>query len=368
MVFLFWRVFMYFGNIAVRGWFRLVLTGGVVHLKKRGVMLALFVLIILAVVWFYPGQSSNQPLKIYVIFQEDESRILLEKFKKETGIPYEVIRMSGGEASYHLLSMNKTGIDVVLGGPADLHEQLKNSGKLIRYAPRQSDQIPDKYKDRSSYWTGMYMGPLAIGVNEQVWQQDPQLASLPLPERYEDLLRPELAGKIEIPDPETSGTGYTLLASIAQERGEDQAIKLVQSLKQQCATTTFSGISSAQRLAQGEVAAVVSFMGDQLRFRNSGYAIHSAIPPQAGWEVGAVSILKNSDNKAGAKKLVYFVLSRSAQTDYMNSAFSFPVLPDIKAHPLLAAVDLDQLLPTYRFDIAAEHREQLLGKWREAGE
>ncbi|AZS14279.1 extracellular solute-binding protein [Paenibacillus lutimineralis] len=333
-------------------------------MKKRGMIVVLIVLTVAAIVRLYPGQQSSQPLKVYVIFQEDESRILLEKFKKETGVSYEVIRMSGGEASYHLLTMNKTGIDVVLGGPADLHEQLKNNGKLISYSPRLSDQVPDKYKDRQGYWTGMYMGPLAIGVNEQVWKRDPQLADLPLPERYEDLLRPELKGKIEIPDPETSGTGYTLLASLAQERGEDQAIELVHALKQQSATTTFSGISSAQRLAQGEVAAVVSFMGDQLRFRNSGYAIYSEVPPQAGWEIGAVSILKSGNNKAAAKKLADFVLSRSAQTDYMNSAFSFPVLPHIQVHPLLTSVNLDLLLPTYRFDTAAEHREQLLTKWR----
>ncbi|NWL86998.1 hypothetical protein DMN77_05220 [Paenibacillus sp. 79R4] len=333
-------------------------------MKKKGLIVVLIALTVAVIVMLYPGQQSSQPLKVYVIFQEDESRILLEKFKKETGVSYEVIRMSGGEASYHLLTMNKTGIDVVLGGPADLHEQLKNSGKLIRYSPRLSDQVPDKYKDRQGYWTGMYMGPLAIGVNEQVWKQDPLLADLPLPERYEDLLRPELKGKIEIPDPETSGTGYTLLASLAQERGEDQAIALVHALKQQSATTTFSGISSAQRLAQGEVAAVVSFMGDQLRFRNSGYAIHSEVPPQAGWEIGAVSILKNGNNKAAARKLADFVLSRSAQTDYMNSAFSFPVLPNIQVHPLLTSVNLELLLPTYRFDMAAEHREQLLAKWR----
>lgn len=333
-------------------------------MKKKGLIVVLIALTVAVIVMLYPEQQSSQPLKVYVIFQEDESRILLEKFKKETGVSYEVIRMSGGEASYHLLTMNKTGIDVVLGGPADLHEQLKNSGKLIRYSPRLSDQVPDKYKDRQGYWTGMYMGPLAIGVNEQVWKQDPLLADLPLPERYEDLLRPELKGKIEIPDPETSGTGYTLLASLAQERGEDQAIALVHALKQQSATTTFSGISSAQRLAQGEVAAVVSFMGDQLRFRNSGYAIHSEVPPQAGWEIGAVSILKNGNNKAAARKLADFVLSRSAQTDYMNSAFSFPVLPNIQVHPLLTSVNLELLLPTYRFDMAAEHREQLLAKWR----
>ncbi|GGH31538.1 extracellular solute-binding protein [Paenibacillus segetis] len=338
-------------------------------MRKRGmIILLVMVAVVLALISLYPGQQSNQPLKVYVVFQEDEARILLEKFKKETGVPYEVIRMSGGEASYHLLSMNKTGIDVVLGGPADLHEQLKSSGKLIRYSSRMSDQIPEVYKDKSGYWTGMYMGALAIGVNKQVWEQDPLLASLPLPERYEDLLRPELKGKIEIPDPETSGTGYTVLASLAQERGEDEAITLMHALKLQSSSTTFSGISSAQRLAVGEVAAVVSFMGDQLRFTNSGYAIYSAIPPQAGWEVGAVSILKSGDNKAAAKKLVDFVLSKNAQTDYMNSAFSLPVISNIKVHPLLASVKLEKLLTSYRFDLAAEHREELLAKWREVNE
>ncbi|HEY2493273.1 MAG TPA: extracellular solute-binding protein [Paenibacillus sp.] len=337
-------------------------------MRNRGIIIVVVMVavLILISIYIYPGQQSNQPLTVYVIFQEDEARILLEKFKKETGQSYEVIRMSGGEASYHLLSMNKTGIDVVLGGPADLHEQLKSNGKLVRYSSRMSDQVPEIYKDKFGYWTGMYMGALAIGINEQIWKQDSQLAALPLPERYEDLLRPELKGKIEIPDPETSGTGYTLLASLAQERGETKAVELMHALKRQSSTTTFSGISSAQRLAVGEVAAVISFMGDQLRFTNSGYSIHSSIPPQAGWEIGAVSILKSGDNKAAAKQLVDFVLSKDAQTDYMNSAFSFPVIPNIKTHPLLASVKLERLLTTYRFDIAAAHREDLLGRWREA--
>ncbi|MNN30503.1 Iron uptake protein A2 precursor [compost metagenome] len=273
--------------------------------------------------------------------------------------------MSSGEAIYHLLEMNTSGIDVVLGGPADLHEQLKSNGKLLRYSPRTSDKISDAYKDSSGYWTGMYMGGLAIGVNEQVWKNDPSLASLPFPESYEDLLQPELKGKIEIPDPETSGTGYTLLASLAQERGEEEALQLMYELKKQSSTTTFSGISSAQRLAVGEVAAVVSFLGDQLRFANSGYSIHSSIPPQAGWEVGGVSILKSSTNKAAAKKLLDYVLSKDAQTTYMNSAFSLPVIPGIKANPLLESVQMENLLKTYSFDIAAAKHDELISRWRE---
>ncbi|CAG7608697.1 hypothetical protein PAESOLCIP111_01090 [Paenibacillus solanacearum] len=313
---------------------------------------------------FFTGPKNNQTLKVYLIFQEDEGRVLLEKFKKETGQPYEMIRMSSGEASYHLLSMNKTGPDVVLGGSADLHEHLKNSGKLIRYVSVQQKEIPAQYKDKEGYWTGMYMGALAIGVNRKVWQQDPQLSPLPQPRRLEDLLRPELKGKIDIPDPETSGTGYTLLASLAQQRGEDEAVRLMQALKKQSASTAFAGITSAQRLAVGDAAAVVNFLGDQLRFTNSGYDIDSYIPPQAGWEIGAVSILKNGGNAEAAKKLVDFVLSRNVQTDYMNVAFSFPVLPGIAPNALLAHVKLENLLHSYRFDVAARQRETLLGKWK----
>lgn len=335
--------------------------------KKGIIILALLACVFIGYP-FYTAQTSSQPLKVYVVFQEDEGRALLEKFKKSTDQSYEMIRMSSGEASYHLIAMNKSGIDVVLGGPADLHEQLKNNGKPLRYASPMRDNIPAQYKDKDGYWTGIYMGALSIGVNQTIWRQDAQLASLPLPQRYEDLLRPELKGKIEIPDPETSGTGYTLLASLAQQRGEDEAVRLMLELKKQSSSTTFSGITSAQRLAVGDVAAVVSFLGDQLRFTNSGYDIRSYIPPQAGWEIGAVSVLKGGNNADAAKKLIDFVLSREVQTDYMNTAFSFPVQPGITVHPLLSPVKLENLLATYRFDVAAQHRESLLGKWRSAKE
>lgn len=333
---------------------------------KKGLLALAAVCLLLFGIRFTGEKRSSQPLKVYVIFQEDEGRILLETFKKKTDQPYEITRMSSGEANYHLLTLGKTGIDVVLGGPADLHEQLKNKSKSLRYLSPAAGRIPAEYRDSDGYWTGMYMGALSIGVNRAVWQQDPRLAALPIPQRYEDLLRPELKGKIEIPDPETSGTGYTLLASLAQERGDREAIALMQALKKQSASTTFAGITSAQRLAEGEVAAVVCFLGDQLRFRNSGYSISSFIPPQAGWEIGAISILKGGNNTASSKRLVDFMLSREVQTAYMNTAFSFPVIPDIPVNPLLAPVKLENLFGAYRFDLAAEHREQLLSRWRAA--
>ncbi|KRE97718.1 hypothetical protein ASG89_29375 [Paenibacillus sp. Soil766] len=311
-------------------------------------------------------KKSNQPLKVIVIFHEDVGKFLLETFKEKADQPYDIIRMSSGEASYNLLTLGKTGIDVVLGGPADLHEQLKNKSKSLRYSSASAGSIPSKYKDAKGYWTGMYMGALAIGVNQTVWQQDPQLAALPLPQQYEDLLRPELKGKIEIPDPETSGTGYTLLASVAQQRGDRAAIDLMQALKKQSASMTFAGNTSAQHLAEGGLAAAVSFLSDQLRFKNSGYNISSFIPPQAGWEIGAISILKGGNNPAAAKQLVDFMLSKETQTDYMNTAFSFPLVPNILVNPLLAPVKLENLLAAYRFDLAAQQHEKLLNQWREA--
>jgi len=308
-------------------------------------------------------QRNNTPIKVLVIFQEDEARILLEKFKQKTGQSYELIRMSSGEANYHLLTNNLSQVDVIIGGPADLHEQLKQYNKLLKYSPKKSDMIPDIYKDPDKFWTGMYMGPLSIGVNTEAWNNDPQLKYLPYPSTYEELLIPELKGRIDLPNPETSGTGYTLLASLEQERGEEEALILMNKLMEQSSTTTFSGITSAQRLAMGEATAAISFLGDQLRYTNSGYSIHSSIPPQAGWEIGAVSILRQTSNKKIAKQLIEFVLDTEAQTYYMNTAFSYPVEPNIEVNSLLSALNLDNMLESYSFSEAAQKRNILLEKW-----
>lgn len=337
------------------------------QMRKRGVIIGIVVIVIIFVFAYVMNsnkKNTNSPIKVLVIFQEDEARILLEKFKQKTGQSYEMIRMSSGEALYQLLTLNQSNIDVVLGGPADLHEQLKNNNKLLKYAPKNSDLIPDYYKDKQKFWTGMYMGPLSIGINTEKWDQDEALKDIPYPVKYEDLLIPQLKGKVDIPNPETSGTGYTLLASLEQERGSDDAISLLYKLKQQSASTNFSGITSAQRLAMGEVTTAISFLGDQLRFSNSGYSILSTIPPQAGWEIGAVSILRANANRAAAKQLVDFVLSSDAQTYYMNTAFSLPVEPNIEVNQLLKSVVKENLLVNYRFDLAADRRDALLLKWK----
>jgi len=324
------------------------------------------IIVIGIVSWLVLHDRPNhmQPLKVLVIFQEDEARILLEKFKQQENQPYEMIRMASGEASYQLLTMNQSDIDVVLGGPADLHEQLKLNNKLLKYAPKNSDQIADAYKDDDKYWTGIYTGPLAIGINIEAWEQDEELSSLPYPETYEDLLIEPLRGKLDIPNPETSGTGYTLLASLEQERGMDEAIELLYKLKKHSRAVHFSGITSAQRLAMGEAPVAISFLGDQLRFASSGYGIHSIIPPNAGWEIGAASILKTSNNRGAAKKLVDYMLSNDAQTYYMNTAFSIPVERNIKLNEKLQNVEMGHILAEYSFDVAAAKRQALLGAWK----
>lgn len=334
---------------------------------KKGLIISLGLIIVAALVGtslFTKIQRNNTPIKVLVIFQEDEGKILLEKFQQTTGQSYEIIRMSSGEANYNLLSINQMQVDVILGGPADLHEQLKKSNKLLKYIPKNSDDIPEQYKDPDKYWTGMYMGPLAIGINTEVWSKDEQLRNLPYPTSYEDLLIPELKGKIDLPNPETSGTGYTLLASLTQEKSEEEAIELMQKLTKQSKSTTFSGIASAQRLATGEVTVALSFLGDQLRFRNSGYAIISKIPEQAGWEIGAVSIVKNTSHKKVAKQLVEFVLDKEAQTYYTNTAFSYPVNQHVEVNELLSTVDMNNILQNYSFAMAADNRHSLIEKYR----
>lgn len=55
-------------------------------MKKGSMFLVLAAILVLAAGWMYkgyPGKTAKPPLKVYVIFQEDEGRMLLEKFKKK---------------------------------------------------------------------------------------------------------------------------------------------------------------------------------------------------------------------------------------------------------------------------------------------
>ncbi|MFT5875032.1 MAG: iron(III) transport system substrate-binding protein [Clostridium sp.] len=267
---------------------------------------------------------KGEKLVVYVVFHEEEGKRLLELFEEKTGCDTSYLSLPTGEAlTRTIFEKDAPKADIFLGGPADVHEALKDKGVSEKYVSKTAKDIPDQYKDKDGFWTGMYVGPLAIGLNTDLWDKEFASKGLKKPETYEDLINPAFKGEIVMPDPATSGTAYTFISTLVQSMGEDKAFEYFQKLKNNVAQFTSSGFAPVQKVGSGEYLMCVNFIEDQLLVKKSGFPVQSIIPPNAGWQVGSTSIIKNGPNSKSAKAFIDFVLSKEAgnlQTDLTQAS------------------------------------------------
>lgn len=296
---------------------------------------------------------SDKHLIVYGSLREEEGKYLLESFKKHFGCTYEYIKLPTEEAVRRLLDKkeNHNG-DIFIGGTCDGYELLKDNKILGKYKSNNANNIPNKYKDSNGYWTGFQITPLAIGINKTLWEKNFKIYGHQLPKNFNDLLDPIFKDKIILPNPETSGTGYTLMASLYQQLGPSKFKEFVNNLNENIATTTISGFNSIQRVSSGEYLITINFLGDQIIENKSSNNIISIIPENTGWNVDSIALMKNSQNQDVAKAFIDFILSDEVHSNM--SKFS-------KAVPT-QTFDKNQfkIYEKYNFSTAAKDRDKIM--------
>ena len=174
-----------------------------------------------------PVKPGTQKLTIYWGALEDFMAADVAAFEKETGIKVTAVRMSSGETLQRLKAeKDAPKASVWFGGPADGQIQAKADGLLEKYISPNAAKIPDRYRDRDGFWTGVYVGYLGFASNGKLLKEK----NLEPPKSWNDLLKPEYQGQVVMPNPKSSGTGYTLLSSMVQLRGEEDALEYMKKL------------------------------------------------------------------------------------------------------------------------------------------
>ena len=108
-----------------------------------------------------------------------------------------------------------------------------------------------------------------------------------------------------MPNPNTSGTGYTMLATILQIYGEEEGWKLLRDLHLNVAQYTRAGTNRALGRAGGEVAIGVTFHARRRSTRPSKASPFSVRAPAdgTGFEIGGLSLVRNGPNREGGHPL-----------------------------------------------------------------
>lgn len=338
-------------------------------MRKFGV---LFVLTVLAVTLVCGMASAATDLKgkevvVYIAFGENEGKAMLEAFEKETGCKFLFVRMPAGEIVARVQAEKASPqADLILGGAAENHEVLKAQGLLEKYLPKDAAKdIPEYYRDQDEFWTGFYVGPLAIGVNKDYWDKEFAPKGIESPKSFEDLLNPAFKGEIVMPDPSTSGTGYTLIASLVQSDGDQKAFDFLKKFRPQVAQFPGSGLKPAQMVGSGEYLICVNFLHDQLMLKKQGMPIVSVVPEGAGWEIGATSIIKGGPNPEAAKALADFVVGKTAGDIHSQMTSRLSTRADVPVPE--GAVELSKMPinKDYSFHKASEQRKNLVNKWKD---
>lgn len=288
-------------------------------------------------------------------------------YARTTGTRINVTMKGSGEALAQIIAEKENPkTDVWFGGTGDPHLQAAEQKLTLEY---QSPTLPQLHPwaqqqaQQSGYRTvGIYSGPLGFGYNPELLAKK----KLPVPKSWADLLKPEYKGDIQVANPASSGTAYTMVATLVQLMGEDKAFEYLKALHKNVGQYTRSGTGPIKAVARGETAVSISFVHDGPGEKLNGFPVETITPKEGtGAEIGSMSIIKGARNLAAAKKFYEWALTPAAQE--MGAAakqYQLPSNVNAKVDPLVPDFKAIKFIKyDYAKYGASAERKRLIAKW-----
>jgi iron(III) transport system substrate-binding protein len=305
--------------------------------------------------------TAAQALTVYSSVDEENAKKLLAAFTKATGVNAQMVFLSSGPALSRIEAEKaRPQADVWFGAPSENHILAKERGLTEPYPSANAAALPDQFKDKDGYWHAIYTNPIAFGVRTDILQR----RNAPVPATWEDLKNPAYKGLIQMPSPQSSGTAYSVILTLLQQRGEDAAFAYLKALNPNIQTYTQSGTAPSGALGVGETPLAIQFTPGFLKLADEGYPVQVVFPSEGvGYEVASMSILKGAPNAAEAKKLVDWMTSKDGQAALSASKTYFlPIRADVSAGTGVPSLDKIKLVPVDA-KFAAENKKRLTDRW-----
>ena len=288
-------------------------------------------------------------------------------FQKVSGIKATVVQKATGElfAQIKAEGSNPKG-DVWWAGPGDAFLQAAEEGLLETYKSPNLPQLQDwaqREAELSKYRVaGVYGGILALGYNTELFDKK----KLPVPKCWKDLLDPAYKGEVMLSNPNSSGTGYLMLASLVQIFGEDQAFQYLKALNANVNQYARSGIGPMSAVIRGETAIGSTVLHGVINEIVRGFPVKAILPCEGvGYEVGSMAIIKGARHLDNAKKFFDWALTPEAQKIGLElHEYAIPTNRSVVLPPQIPnLVDIKLInYDTAKYGSTAE-RKRLLARW-----
>jgi iron(III) transport system substrate-binding protein len=232
---------------------------------------------------------------------------------------------------------------------------------LAEYKPAGADALKEAFRDpKAPYtWTGMdaYLGVVCFNTAEA--GRD----GVKTPQRWEDLLQPGLKGKIVMPHPASSGTGYLMVAGWLQSMGEEKGWAFMDRLHDNIAAYLHSGSAPCVQAARGERTAGLSLDMRGASEKSKGAPIEVVVPADGtGWDEEAMAVVAGAKNLALAKKVADWGATKAASELYARS-YAIVAYPGVSSAPANYPANAEAGMIKNDLGWMAENRDRILAEW-----
>lgn len=310
------------------------------------------------------AHAQTDELVLYCSVDEDWCRVMSEAFRRETGVNVLMTRRSSGETYAQIRAENgQPRGDIWWGGTGDPHMQAAQEGLTDRYESPKLGELQDwavRQARSADYRTvGVYAGGLGFGYNTDLVRNNP-------PKCWADLVDKRFRDDVQVANPNSSGTAYTMLATFVQLFGEDEAFDFMRRLNDNISQYTQSGSAPIRAASTGESAVGIVFMHDAVKQTVQGAPITTVAPCEGtGYEIGSMSIIAGGPNPKAARMWYDWALTPEAQALAVQ-ANSFQVPSNKNAPTPKQAPRLEDIkLIDYNFELygSSTERARLLKRW-----
>ncbi|RJF97026.1 putative 2-aminoethylphosphonate ABC transporter substrate-binding protein [Noviherbaspirillum cavernae] len=306
---------------------------------------------------------AETTLVVYTALEADQLKAYQARFESEyPDIKIKWVRDSTGIITAKLLAEKAAPqADVVMGVAATSLLVLEKEGMLQPYAPKDADKLNKRYVDSANppAWAGMDVWGATICFNTV----EAAKQGLPKPESWKDLLKPQYKGKIVMPNPASSGTGYFDITAWLSLFGEKEGWAYMDKLHENIGQYTHSGSKPCKQAAAGEFPIGIAFEYRAAKLKEGGAPIDLVFPKEGlGWDVEATAIMKGTKNLDAARKLADWSASKSANALYAKN-FAIVAYPGVAAQVPGIPSNYEQLLIKQDLKWSAQQRDRILAEW-----
>ena len=310
-----------------------------------------------------PASAQRTKLTLYTAIENDQ----LGPFKQaiEAAVPeVEVVwvRDSTGVITARFLAeKDNPRADIVLGLAVTSLIAFEKAGLLETYEPKGASALKAAFRDTTPpySWTGMdaYLSVVCFNTAEG------KKNNVATPTSWQDITKPEYKGKIVMPHPASSGTGYLTIAAWLQLMGEKAAWEFMDKLHDNIAVYTHSGSAPCVQAAKGERTIGIGFDMRGAREKTQGAPIDIVLPKEgAGWDLEATGIVKGTKNLELAKKVADWGASKQASELY-SKYYALVAEPSVKNTPPNYPANAEAAMVKNDFIWMADNRDRILAEW-----